>query len=391
MRLTSGHTLAYCTNVHRGDGWTETFSNLRNHALAVRDQVAPQKPYALGLRLSDSAARELQVGDNLKDFRNWLERENCFINGINGFPMGTFHGQPVKEKVFAPDWSQPERREYTQRLFDLLVILKKPNELGTVSTLPGSFKAFGLSTEGRLAVIENILKCGQYLQQLRDRTGQTLRLALEPEPLGLFENTAETIQFFEQLRKYETSAGLVDDFIGVCYDTCHFALQYEDAQDSIKKLNEGGAPIFKYHLSSALRLRPTPVALDELSQMQEPVYLHQCISRTANGSFARFQDIPVALAHREDLMSMEELRVHFHVPLQCEKLSDHLSSTSDYLQKVLDVVCKPSRICSEWEIETYTWEVLPQKFQSTDVNEQIVNEYQWTLQELNRRGIRPLS
>jgi hypothetical protein len=56
-------------------------------------------------------------------------------------------------------------------------------------------------------------------------------------------------------------------------------LQYEEAVKSIQKLNSNGAPILKYHLSSALRLNPTAVALNRLASMQEPTYLHQCIGR----------------------------------------------------------------------------------------------------------------
>ena len=59
MKLTAGLSLAYCTNVHRGEGWAETFAGLRDHALRVRDRVSPGKTYVLGLRLGDRAAAEL--------------------------------------------------------------------------------------------------------------------------------------------------------------------------------------------------------------------------------------------------------------------------------------------------------------------------------------------
>src|SRR6185503_6681210 len=132
--------LAYCTNIHRGQNWAETFDALKKYTVAVRDRVSAGKPYAIGLRLSDAASRELSDPNTLKDFRHWLEKENCYVFTINGFPYGTFHGERVKEGAYIPDWTTNERVEYTNRLFDLLAELTPPGVAGSVSTVPGSFK-----------------------------------------------------------------------------------------------------------------------------------------------------------------------------------------------------------------------------------------------------------
>jgi hypothetical protein len=47
MHLKHGINLAYCTNIHRGETWAETFGTLQQYSLAVRDQVSPGKPYAI--------------------------------------------------------------------------------------------------------------------------------------------------------------------------------------------------------------------------------------------------------------------------------------------------------------------------------------------------------
>ena len=57
MKLNSGLHLAYCTNVHRGETWAETFGSLKTNTLAVRDRVCPRAPYGIGLRLSERARR----------------------------------------------------------------------------------------------------------------------------------------------------------------------------------------------------------------------------------------------------------------------------------------------------------------------------------------------
>lgn len=389
MQLSSGHSLAYCTNVHRGEGWSETFSNLQTNTLKIRHQVCPSKPYAIGLRLGNSAALELGQEKNLNAFREWLEKENCTVSGINGFPYGAFHGQSVKESVFLPDWADPNRLEYTQKLFDILSALNPPNKQGTVSTLPGTFKKFNRSSLQIDELQKNILACAGYLLRLRDRTGVTLKLALEPEPLGYFENTQQTIDFFDQLRAQETAPGLVDIFLGICYDTCHFALQYEDAAQSVEKLNSSGAPILKYHLSSALRLKPTDEALRRLASMQEPTYLHQCIGKASNGDLIYFKDIPDALADTSALKKFNELRVHFHLPLHSMPIEKDFSNTTDFLKKVLGVIMRQPGRAKELEIETYTWEVLPPSLRSMDVTDQVVAEYRWVLNELSQYGVRP--
>ena len=140
MRLKNNLHLAYCTNIHRGENWAQTFESLRTHTLAVRDEVAAGEAYAIGLRLSDLAARELSEPATLENFQQWLADENCYVFTINGFPFGNFHGTRVKEQVYVPDWADPARLDYTNRLFDLIAALAPEGVEGSVSTLPGSFK-----------------------------------------------------------------------------------------------------------------------------------------------------------------------------------------------------------------------------------------------------------
>ena len=75
MQLNHGIHLAYCTNVHRGGDWSETFDSLKHDVMRVRKQVSPDKPYAIGLRLSANAARELSDPQLLLEFQRWLEQK----------------------------------------------------------------------------------------------------------------------------------------------------------------------------------------------------------------------------------------------------------------------------------------------------------------------------
>jgi hypothetical protein len=82
--------------------------------------------------------------------------------------------------------------------------------------------------------------------------------------------------------------------------------------------------------------------------------------------------------------------VHFHVPVNADRLSDELSTTNDHLRAALDVIAKAPGVCRELEIETYTWEVLPPEVRAADVADMIAEEYRWTLAELAQRGVKPL-
>src|SRR6187402_2628487 len=130
MILNHGLHLAYCTNVHPGEDWAQTFCSLTEHTLKVKERVQPRGRYAIGLRLSDRAASELSEPATLQAFRRWLEEHDCYVFTINGFPFGAFHGTRVKENVYRPDWTDIRRLEYTNRLFDLLVELLPPDVAG---------------------------------------------------------------------------------------------------------------------------------------------------------------------------------------------------------------------------------------------------------------------
>ncbi len=370
MRFGHGH-LAYCTNIHPAESWEETFRAISTHALEVRDQVVEAgEPYAIGLRLSARAARELLEGDRLEHFKTWLGDENAYVFTINGFPYGDFHGTRVKENVFKPDWSTVERLNYTRQLFTILAAILPEGVDGSVSTLPGSHKTFGADES---AIFANLEALAQFLDELSETTGRDFHLGLEPEPLGHFENTAETIAFFERMKAASPDPDRLLRRLGINYDACHFALQYEDARTSLDALVAAGLRISKIHLSSAISLDPRNAeAVKAIGRFQEPVYFHQVIARSKDGSLKRFLDLPDALAAHEPA---EEWRVHFHIPLDAQPAAP-LGSTR---QQVIDVLAwrrDHPETCTHYEIETYTWGVLPEAMQRPVV-EQIAAEYGW--------------
>ena len=351
MELHHGAHLAYCTNIHRGETWTETFTALQTHTLAVRERVAPRSPFAIGLRLSAAAARELSDPPVLLAFQRWLAAHHCYVFTINGFPYGPFHGARVKESVYTPDWTTPERLGYTNQLFDLLAQLVPPGLAGSVSTLPGSFKGFHPGPNQVAALRQNLWQCVEHIAQVSQSSGRSLHLGLEPEPLCLLENTAETVDFFAALRHDRPHDDRLDQFLGVNYDTCHLAVEFEEPRAALERLHAAGIKISKIHLSSALKTIPTAAARAALAQFADPVYLHQVVSRSASGNLTYFPDLPAALAATEPVAAAAlspEWRIHFHVPLHAPTAAP-FASTQDHLLGTLDVLAPTPGCASIWK------------------------------------------
>jgi hypothetical protein len=379
--------LAYCTNIHPAESWDETFAALRTTALQVRDMLrvtCPQAqsllaPFPLAPRLSARAAAELRSGNQLSQFRDWLQAEQCEVFTINGFPYGAFHGTRVKEMVYRPDWTDPARYTYTLDLFYILTELLPAGKEGSVSTLPGSFKAFAADDS---RIIQNLIKIAYEIETLAISSGHDLHLGLEPEPLGHFENTIETLAFFERLF---TAAGedadLVGRRIGVNYDTCHFALEFDDCLESLNRLRDAGIRISKVHLSAAIEIDPhDATAIAALQSFAEPTYLHQVLLRSAGGSIRRFSDLPDFFATLPARTDETVARVHFHIPLDTHPVAP-LRTTQDHARDLLAYWTKHPDFCRHFEIETYTWGVLPDHMQRP-LAEHIAAEYRWVLQHI---------
>jgi len=385
MQLSHGLHLAYCTNIHRGETWSETFDALIRYTLPVRERVCRDQPYAIGLRLSNEASLELAQPDALEAFRQWLHQHNCYVFTINGFPYGKFHGTRVKEQVYAPDWTTPERLEFTNRLFDILAQLVPEGVEGSVSTVPCSFKEFIRTDDQAAAMRANLWRCVDHIAELARRTGRKLHLGLEPEPLCYLETTPETVTFFEEMAADRPGDARLREHLGVNYDTCHLAVEFENATDAVSRLRERGIKLSKIHVSSALKVRPTPDVRKALLGFADSVYFHQVIESRTDGTLVRYRDLDVALNSKPAPGEPVQWRIHFHIPLHAEPTAI-FGNTSDHIVDVLDMLRQNPSLCSHLEMETYTWEVMPPELKNRSVVEQLVSEYEWTLARLGEHG-----
>jgi hypothetical protein len=387
--------LTYCLNIHPGESWTENFAAIREKALAIKQRVAPDQWFGLGLRLSQHAAARLASDPALIDeARAFLSENEMYPFSINGFPYGRFHAGPVKEQVYAPDWRTPERRDYTMQLADIFTNFLPPQVDGSISTVPGSFGPWVESDADRLLIVKNLAVIVAYLAAIRDDTGQDIHLGLEPEPDCFLERTDQTIEFFENhllttgvdevarlLRCERPQAEeALRRHLGVCFDTCHVALQFENPYDALKAYRDAGIRISKIQLSAALAGPGVPETWDTLKTFAEPVYLHQVKARLPDGGIASWYDLPTAIEEGPQMKEIEEVRVHFHVPLFASNFGT-LSSTVGTLEPRFFHALRKG-VTSNLEIETYTFDVLPPEFSPGDVVKSVAREFSWAMQEL---------
>lgn len=388
--------LTYCTNIHPGESWPAMLDALRLHVPTVKRTVAPDRPFGLGLRIAAEAAEALSGPKARAELAEFLAETDTCVFTINGFPYGSFHGTRVKENVYAPDWSTPERLAYTNRLADLLAaILPADIDMGSISTVPGTFK--GWVDEARVAaIVDNLIAHAARLVAIERKTGRHIALALEPEPCCFLETIGETVRFFEDHLFAAPARGRLAELagigesgaeqalrrhLGVCYDVCHAAVEFEDAAGSLAALASAGISIPKLQLSSALRIpRMDDGAAVALMPFEEPVYLHQVVESGPAG-LRRFLDLPDALAQGAEANG-REWRVHFHVPVFLHDLVA-FSTTQGFLKDVI-ALHREAPVSPHLEVETYTWDVLPDEYRGVAVSEAIARELDWVIDELTR-------
>lgn len=381
--------LTYCLNVHPGETVAAQLAAIREHAVPIRAQVAPGVRFGLGLRLAGRAALELESALNRQALQALLGAHGLYAFTINGFPFGAFHGAAVKEDVYRPDWREAVRCEYTCRLARTLAAILPEGMTGSISTVPGSYKAWIRSADDVSAMVVQLADTAACLDGLRRETGREIHLGLEPEPDCFLETTAESIAFFRDhllpqgsRRLVETRGGtraaaeeIIRRHIGVCFDTCHLSLQFESPGDSLRKLAASGIRISKIQISAALRTGCGPEAAAALRPFCDSVYLHQVKAR-AGGRIVSRGDLADALASSA-VKPGEEWRVHCHVPLYFPG-DGLLASTADLLDPDFFRAALDLRV-EHFEIETYTFDVLPEPLRRLGIDRSIAEEFRWVL------------
>jgi len=382
--------LTYCTNIHAGESWDEVSQSLNAFVPTIRDTVADGAPMGIGLRLSGQAAFTLQQASFLQAFQAQLKTLNAYVFTLNAFPYGTFHGVPVKQDVYSPDWTQPERVRYTLACIDILAALLPDGVDGSISTVPVGFRNVANTPDAMALVITHLLQCVAHMVMTKRNTGKHMALALEPEPACYLETTQEAAQFVlthvrsaaAVLQLAQLIDGSADQamqaikaHVGVCFDVCHSAVEFEDPMQAMHALRAAGIAIPKIQLSSAVRIpQMTAAQLPAVMGFDDAVYLHQVVVQQS-GLLTRYLDLPEAVAAFQLGQATGEWRVHCHVPVFLQDAAS-ISTTQAQLLQTLEA-CKSEGFSSHLEVETYTWDVLPDSLKTDSKAQAIARELQF--------------
>src|SRR5919197_1637416 len=233
LRHPDGSTLhvAYCSNVHPADDLDGVARQLERYAARVRERLELDV-LGVGLWIAAPALAEA-APERLKA---QLDRLGLEVVTLNGFPYRAFHAPVVKREVYRPSWAEPSRREYTLGLARLLARLLPDDVLeGSISTLPLGWRD-GWSAADTDAARLALAGLAADLAALESATGRRIRIALEPEPGCEVETVAQACELL---------ADLAPEWIGMCLDACHLAVQFEAPDTALAALADAGVPVVK--------------------------------------------------------------------------------------------------------------------------------------------------
>ncbi len=357
--------LGYCTNVHRGNTFKDVLSNISTICEPICFNSC--QPVGVGLWFSNKASFDVDI----PLLRDTLDASNVKAFTMNGFPYTDFHREIVKHKVYKPNWCEPERLDYTLRLANIMAEIIDSNE-GGVSTLPLGWDTDSFKTEHAASMIQ---LCVNKLEDLEQRTGVCIHLDIEAEP-GCRLQRSEDISNF--VNTFFGDSETVRRYLRVCHDVCHSAVMHETTKEAVDNYKEAGLTIGKVQLSSAIEIdfdkQNDSKFLETLRSIAEPKYLHQTTIKKNN-----------QIEFHENLsdLSFDKLsglcRVHFHVPIHRSSIGV-LQTTQTYLKESIPILADAG--ATDWEVETYTWDVMPTNLQNDNLVESISKELAWAANQI---------
>jgi hypothetical protein len=391
-----GH-LSYATLVHPGDNWELMSQSLRTYVPKVKARVCPNQPFGLSLRLAAPSA-ELLVKDSAarEELKRFLAENDLYLYTVNAFPYGAFKDTIVKEQVYEPDWRTEERTQYTINVADIIADVAPEGIAGSIQSAPLGFKPRVTGPDVVASYTEHVLRVVAHLVGIEAWTGKTVTLALEPEPYCFLETTDETIAYFtdhlysgksiERLAKLANipisdSIGALRRHLGIVFDIGHQSVGFEDIPVSLQKLVDAGIPILKLQEVAAMNMpQVTDETVEALQRFAKTVYLSQTSERK-NGKITKFLNLEDAFAARKADPGPREWRTHFHVPVFLDDLGGKFGTTRFALEQALKMH-KEKPLSGQLEIETYTWDVLPEHLKTGDIVDYVCREIEWVRGQL---------
>lgn len=387
FRARDGSTvhLAYGTNVHPAEDVAGLETQLRTYGAGVRAALSADR-VGLGLWLPARAAATLAADPAAVDqLKAALDRHGLEVVTINAFPYARFHAPVVKKAVYRPDWSDPDRLDYTVDCARVLAgLLPDDAARGSISTVPLGWRSPWPAERHRQAR-DHLDRLAEQLRGLAASTGRTIQVGLEPEPGCVVETITQAV---------ERLAGIDGAYLGVCLDTCHLATAFESAADAVATLAGAGLRVVKAQPAAALHVADPadPVARAALAEFAEDRFLHQVRERDGDARLLERDDLPEAWDGDRPLPGRSAWRVHFHVPVHADPIEPLASTSSELVDALAALVGGEAPVTDHLEVETYTWSVLPPGQRPSDDAALVAGlaaELGWVRDRLTELGLEP--
>jgi len=370
--------LTYSSNVHPAMDLGRQLATLREHVGPISAAArAAGRAFGLGGWWPAELVAALHADPAARDrLADALVAHGAPLWTLNVFPFGNFHQDVVKTAVYAPDWGEQDRLLYTRRCAEVGAALMQPGEVLSMSTLPLGYRGPGDAPADERLMADNLAQVASTLAEVEQRTGVCCVLALEPEPNCILETVGQAADFLERWvfggeASSTVPAAHLRRHLGVCVDLCHLAVLGEDPLEAMADLRRRGIEMPKIQVSSCLEVR-SPEGLDQLLAFEEPRYLHQ----TKAESGARALDLDAVRARREEFAAAGRVRTHYHVPLDWDQ-DGPFGSTQQEVRRVLSALAESSEAPPLLEVETYTWDVLGDRFGAAPLHEHLQRELDW--------------
>ena len=298
-----------------------------------------------------------------------------YVYTANAFPYGAFKGTVVKEQVYEPDWRTEERTQYTMPSPTSWRNRRPRRCRRRFRRAPLGFKPNVTGPDVVASYTEHVLRVAAHLVEIEERTGRTgdagdrAGAALLPrndrrdgrllhEPPLLRQAAATARRSSARIPISEAHVAL-RRHLGIVFDIGHQAVGFEHIPTSLQKLVDAGIPIFKLQEVAAMHIPrgDSDKAVEALRAIRQdglPVAdgRRRRTARSRSFSISRTRSprgrrIPVRANGAR----------HFHVPVFLDDLGP-FRTTRFALEEAL-TFHKATPLSRQLEIETYTWDVLP--------------------------------
>jgi hypothetical protein len=391
MNLGKAGHITYSTLVHPGDNWEQIWHSVNTYLPQVKARFAPSQKFGVCLRTSAPTAEALtQDPSKVADLKAFFADNDLYLYTANAFVYGVFKKQVIKEEVYEPDWRTEDRTQYTMQVANILAALAPEGIEPSIQSAPLGFKPRVTGDDVVEAYTTNVIRVVAHLVQLHKDKGKVVTLGLEPEPRCFLETTDETVNYFtkelfsgktaQRLAKltglHEADAAeAMRTHTGVVFDIGHQSVGYEDIPVSLQKLVDSGIRIVKLQEAAAMHMPDvTQKTVDALQAFAKTIYLSQTCQKK-DGKTTWFLNLEDAFEDWYKNPGPREWRTHFHVPVFLTDLGA-FGTTRFALEQAL-AVHKKTPLSSHLEIETYTWDVLPDHLKTGDIVEYVTRELEW--------------